>query len=99
MSEDVFIDMLEDDPFPAPQEKPARRLNYAEKCKAGMVERKPRQRINPVSAKRAREGVEYTRLRKAFLTENPVVGQFENKLKSDLRRYGNAVFSTCQQRR
>lgn len=57
--------------LPAPQEKPARRLTYAEKCKAGMVERKPRQRINPVSAKRAREGVEYTRLRKAFLTENP----------------------------
>lgn len=51
---------------------PARRLNYAEKVKAGMVERKPRQRINPVSAKRAREGVEYMRLRRKYLEAFPV---------------------------
>lgn len=58
--------------FPSPQEKPSRRLNYAEKRRAGMVERKPRQRINPVSAKRAREGGEYMRLRRKYLEAFPV---------------------------
>lgn len=58
--------------FPAPQDKPARRLNYAEKVKAGLVERKPRQRIKAVSSKRAREGAEYTRLRAEFLKAHPV---------------------------
>jgi len=35
--------------FPVPQEKPARRLNYAEKRKAGLVERKARQALRKVS--------------------------------------------------
>lgn len=58
--------------FPPPQEKPARRMNYAEKVKAGLVVGKARQRINPVSSKRAREGAEYTRLRAEFLKAHPV---------------------------
>lgn len=58
--------------FPSPQEKPARRLNYAEKRRAGLVERKPRQRIKAVSTRRTREGAEYTRLRAEFLKAHPV---------------------------
>ncbi len=62
--------------FPAPQEKPARRLNYAERqreaIKAGTVERKPRKRIKAVSSKRVREGAEYTKLRAEFLKAHPV---------------------------
>lgn len=59
MSEDVFIDMLEDDPFPAPQEKPVRRLNYAEKVKAGLVERRPMQRLRKVAKGNAARDREY----------------------------------------
>jgi len=62
--------------FPAPQEKPARLLNYQERqreaIKAGSVERKPRKRIKAVSSKRQREGAEYTRLRTEFLKAHPV---------------------------
>ena len=47
MSEDVFIDMLEDD-FPAFQKKPAHKLNYTERAKAGLLVKKQRQ---PVSQK------------------------------------------------
>lgn len=58
--------------FPAPQEKPSRRLNYAEKRKAGMVERKPRARLNPVAKWRVARNAEYSKLRGEFLAENPV---------------------------
>jgi len=50
--------------FPAPQEKPARRLNYQERqrkaIKAGAVERKPRQRIKAVAKKNAPRMKEYS---------------------------------------
>lgn len=45
--------------FPAPQDKPARRLNYAEKVKAGLVERKPRKGIAPIAQKRVAKRREY----------------------------------------
>ncbi len=69
--------------FPAPQEKPARRLNYAEKVKAGLVERKPRQRIKPVSSKRQGENAEYARVKKEYLAEHlfcEILGCFETHL-------------------
>lgn len=43
-----------------PQEKPPRRLNHREKVKAGLVERKPRQRINPIANKRVTKMRKYT---------------------------------------
>lgn len=39
--------------IPAFQEKPAKRLTYAEKRKAGIVEKKPRTRLKGVSKKHA----------------------------------------------
>lgn len=45
--------------FPAPQEKPARRLNYREKVRAGLVERKPLARIAPIAQKRVKKRREY----------------------------------------
>lgn len=45
--------------FPTPQEKPARRLNYQEKARAGLVVRKPRQSIARVSKKNAARDREY----------------------------------------
>jgi 5-methylcytosine-specific restriction endonuclease McrA len=54
-----------------PQAKPAKRQTYRERVLSGNVSRKPRQRIKPVSAKRARENAEYTKLRREFLAANP----------------------------
>jgi predicted amidophosphoribosyltransferase len=56
----------------APQTKPAKRQTYREKVLAGIVSRKPRQRIKPVSAKRTRENAEYTKLRREFLAAHPI---------------------------
>lgn len=57
--------------IPAFQAKPTKRLTYREKVQAGLVDRKPRQRIKPASAKRTRENAEYTKLRREFLAAHP----------------------------
>jgi hypothetical protein len=54
-----------------PQAKPAKRQTYREKVLAGIVSRKPRQRIKPVSTRRKAENAEYTKLRREFLVAHP----------------------------
>lgn len=58
------------DSFPTPQEKPARRLTYAEKRRAGLVEMKPRARIAPIAQKRVKKRREY-----AAWIKSAMVGQ------------------------
>jgi len=57
--------------IPVFQAKPAKRLTYRERARAGLVDKKPRQRIKPASAKRTRENTEYTKLRREFLAAHP----------------------------
>lgn len=54
-----------------PQAKPTKRQTYRERVLAGAVERKPRQRIKPLSANRGRQLAEYSSRRKLFLVLNP----------------------------
>lgn len=55
----------------SPQTKTAKRQTYRERVKASAVEWKPRQLIRAVSAKRALENAEYTKLRREFLVLHP----------------------------
>lgn len=67
------------DTFPAFQQKPAHKLNYSERAKAGLlvkkqrqpVSQKPRTRIKPKSAKRKKDDVEYERLKREFFALYP----------------------------
>jgi hypothetical protein len=59
-----------------PQTKPPRKPNYRERMlaerKAGTATGKPRTRIQPVSAKRAKDGPQYSKLRAEFLKAHPI---------------------------
>ena len=57
--------------IPAFQAKPTKRLTYRERVLAGLVDKKPRQRIKPASARRTRENAEYTKIRREFLVAHP----------------------------
>lgn len=67
------------DAFPAFQQKPAHKLNYSERAKAGLltpkrrqpVSKKPRQRIKPKSDRRKKDDVEYEKLKREFFAEHP----------------------------
>lgn len=67
------------DTFQAFQQKPAHKLNYAERAKAGLlppkqrqpVSKKPRQRIKPKSDRRKKDDVEYEKLKREFFRAHP----------------------------
>lgn len=67
------------DTFPAFQQKPAPKLNYAERAKAGLLAKKPRQpvsqkprsRIKPKSEKRKKDDVLYEKLKREFFNLHP----------------------------
>ena len=57
--------------IPTFQTKPTKRQTYREKVQAGLVDKKPRQRIKPASDRRKAENAEYTKLRREFLAAHP----------------------------
>lgn len=68
------------DTFPAFQQKPAHKLNYSERAKAGLLVKKPRHpvsqktraRIKPKSDKRKKDDVEYEKLKLEFFVLHPI---------------------------